>query len=157
PSALNIESEAEEFPVAPPGAEFVTRIAMIEEDGPDAVDDVAVETVVVEIPGEVVVVELPVVELEAEVPVVVVVEPPAEAVVDADVVDPPIEAVVDPEVVVVGLVLESPVVMLDVALIGLIVSDAVFEVPPPGGAATTVSWRVPGCAMSSASTMAVSW
>ena len=103
---MNIESEAEEFPVLPPGAvtESVTCTAVI----------VAVEAVVVEVPVELVVVELPVVELE-------VVEPPA--------------------------------VVLEVVLGGLIVREAVFEVSP---FVTTVTWAVPGSAMSLASTVAVS-
>jgi len=106
--------------------------------------------VVAEVPGEVVV-ELPVVGLEVvEPPVVVGVEPPVEVAVAPVGGEPPIEVVVD------SVVVEPPVVVVAVALVGLMVREAVFEVPPLGGGVTTVTWTVPGSAMSLASTVAVS-
>ena len=96
------------------------------------VDDVAVDPVVVEVPVE-----------------VVVVEPPGDMVIDPVVVEPPVEVVLDPVVV------EPPVVALIVAPAGLMVRKAMFEAPPPTDA-TTVTWTVPGSAMSLASTIAVS-
>ena len=94
------------------------------------------------------VVEVPVVVVEP--PVVVVVEPPVEVVVDPVAVEPPIEVVVGPVMV------EPFVIVLAVVRVGLMVRETVFEAPPLGGGVTTVTWTVPGSAMSLASTVAVS-
>jgi len=86
-----------------------------------------------------------------EVPVeVVVVEPPVVVVVDPVVVELPIEELVDPVMV------EPFVIVLAVVLVGLMFREALFEVPPLGGDVTSVTWTIPGSAMSLASTIAVS-
>ena len=86
-----------------------------------------------------------------EVPVeVVTVEPPVKVVIDPVVVEPAIEELVDPVMV------EPFVIVLAVVLVGLMVREALFEVPPLGGDVTSVTCTVPGFAMSLASTVAVS-
>ena len=96
-------------------------------------DDVAVEAVVVKAPVE-----------------VVAVEPPVKVMIDPVVVKPPIEELVGPVMV------EPFVIVLAAVLVGLMVREALFEVPPLGGDVTSVTCTVPGSAMSVASTVAVS-